>query len=118
MFKFEYKISNSKSYTLHGMLSIWKATSYHRYIHSLSTVTYMEADNLYWLFCSTKMSLAPSHEGGQILNITLYNIRLKDYQSMPEMLNICIFQGSRLINLFVVVFLRHQKVLHLQSQIF
>jgi len=32
-----------------NVLSIWKATFYHRYIHSLSTITFQEADNLYWL---------------------------------------------------------------------
>lgn len=44
-----------------NVLSIWKATSYHRYIHSLSTITYQEAEFILAIIpILWKRNLAPS----------------------------------------------------------
>jgi len=66
-----------------NVLSIWKATSYHRYIHSLSTITYQEADNLYWLLYLFYGERIWRHHVRPYSNITIYNIRFNDYQSIP-----------------------------------
>jgi len=70
-----------------NVLSIWKATSYHRYIQSLSTITYQEAYNLYWLLYLFYKNGIWHHHGWPISNITIYNIRLTNYQSISRMIN-------------------------------